>query len=254
MLNIIKENDAALAELSKGNELAAQTILRKNAKHKPCCFSLNNLGVYYSQYGMILKNGHMRSAKKIGLAYLLKASSYESDWRNYISIATAFLEFGNVNRAYHFLLEAYALRSDYQIMYNMGVCLFRMEKFQEAICIFESLCIDEAVDCIIENGGQHPFLILAYCQIKLHNDQECIKYIQRYRNIYRTGELLDIFHLRYLCHMYEAALLECSELLKEWYPTKSILALIAECVSYFPSYTGAIDSALCIEQKSNGIF
>lgn len=245
----MKDNALALAKLSEGNELAAQTLFRKNAKNIPCCLSLNNLGVYYSQYGMILKSGRIRSAKKIGLNYLLKASLYETDWHNCTSTATALLESGNVILAYQFLLKAHKLNSDYQVLYNIGACLFRMGNFQEAASVFESLCISSAIDCIIGNGGQHPFLILAYCQIKLHNEQECIKYIQLYRDVNRTEERLDIFHLRYLCGMYEEALSECLELLEEWYPTKSILAMIVECISYFPSYASTIDDAIFPEHK-----
>ena len=117
MSNIMKENALALAKLSEGNELAAQALFRKNAKNSPCCLSLNNMGVYYSQYGMILKNGRIRSAKKIGLNYLLKASLYETDWRNCISTATALLESQNVELAYQFLSKAYTQKIDYLFLY-----------------------------------------------------------------------------------------------------------------------------------------
>jgi len=249
MLNLIKENFFAIEELTKGNELVAQSIFQKNVKNVPCCLSLNNIGVYYSQYGMILKNGSIQSAKKIGLNYLLKASLYDTDWRNCVSLATALLEAGNALQAHQYLLKAYTLNSDYKILYNIGTCLFRLKNFQEAILVFEKLCTDEIIDEIIRDGGQHPFLILAYCQIELHNKQECLNYIQRYRAVWKSDERLDVFHLRYLCGMYEEALSECLELLKEWYPTKSIIALIVECILHSTSYAPTIDKAISPEHK-----
>ena len=58
-----------------------------------------------------------------------------------------------------------------------------------------------------------------------------------------------MFYLRCSCGLYEEALSECVELLDEWYPTHSILALIAECVSYFPSYDSVINEIIFPEYK-----
>lgn len=244
MSELLENNSLAIAELSGGNDLAAQTLFRDNAKNHPCCLSLNNLGVYYTQYGMIRKDGRIQSAKKTGLKYLLKASRYETDWRNCVSAAMALLEAGNPEDACQFLFKACTINADDRIRYNLGVCLFRLEKYQEAAAVFESLCTGSAVDRILQDGGQHPFLILAYCQIKLCNTRGCMGYIRRYREAYSTEERLDVFHLRYLCGMYEEALWECSELLEEWYPTKAILAMVIECLSGFPSRAAATEEAI----------
>lgn len=250
MSKFLETNAIAIEALSKGNELTAQNLFRENVKYKPCCLTLNNLGVYYIQYGMTLKNGHIRSAKKVGLDYLLKASLYETDWRNCASIATALVEFGDLEYAYQYLLKADKLNVNHDILYNIGVCLFRLGRFQESSSVFESLCQGSCIDQIIQDGGQHPFLILAYCQIKLNNKKKCIKYIQKYRACFETDERLDVFHLRYLCGLHEEALSECFELLEEWYLTRFLLAMIIDCVSKFPSYTSTIKKTIPSEYNS----
>ena len=249
MTNIQKTNALAMEELSKGNELAAQILLRKNVNKKPCCLSLNNMGVYYIQYGVTLKNGRIKSAKKMGLKYLLRASLCEMDWRNCASTATALLEHGNLECAYQLLSQALLLKWDCKILYNIGACLYRLEKYQEAVSVFETLSKEEFVDQIVQNNGQHPLLVLAYCQIKLHNEQECIRHIQRFRKAHKTADRLDVFYIRYMCGLYEEALSEYFELLQEWYATKAVLALVGECTAYFPAYANEVENAMPPEHK-----
>lgn len=244
MENIQKENALAIEELSKGNEAIAQSMFQKNVQTTPCCLTLNNLGVFYCQYGKTLKNGRVQSAKKVGLNYLLKATSYETNWYNSINIATIFLELGDIPYAYRFLLSAYAFKQDNRVLYNIGVCLFRLGKFEEASSVFKVLSESCEIADILKNGGTHPLIILAYCQNKLNNKTKCIEYVRHYRELYNLEERLDIFHLRYLCGMYEEALSEIFELLKEWYPTQSILAMVIECLSHTPEYFSRVEAMI----------
>lgn len=241
-------NSSALEELSKGNEWEAQSLFRKNVQKWPCCMTLNNLGVYYSQYGMILRNGKTRSAKKVSLHYLLKASASGIDWRNCASASTALLEIGNTELAYQYLKRGCAIQTNCLLTYNKGVCLYRMGKFQESVPLFIKLCEGNSTDTIIGSGGQHPFLILAYCFQQLHDNENCKKYIQMYRKALPDGDRLDVFSLRFMCGMYEDAMSECSELLAEWYVTESLLAMIAECLEYVPADHAPIRQTLTNSQ------
>ena len=237
MENLPEMDFLAMLELQNGNEPSAQKLLRDSIKNNPSCISFNNLGVYYTQYGMIQKNGTIRSAKRIGLRYLIKAAEFGVDWRNYASIATALFDENAVADAYQWFSKAYELSTDICILYNIGVCLFRLGDYQRAAEIFESLCDDISVSCIMEANGQNPYLILAYCQYKLNMVQNCIDSIRKFREIWIVDDRFDTFCLRFLCGLFGEALSECRELLDEWYPTTYILAMIVECMIQVPSFT-----------------
>lgn len=228
MPDIAKDNSLAIFELNQGNEAIAQAMLRKNAKKAPCCMTLNNLGVFYSQYGMLIKNDKFRSAAKIGLKHLKKASLYGNDWRNYVSTATALWESGDISLALEFLEKAYQINKDSLIRYNIGACLFRMQKYEEAASAFKELCSYKDIELITRNGGQNPYIILAYCEERLSDKSKCIEYFQTYCNAWKE-DLFDVFCLKYLCGMYKDALSESAELLKEWYLTDTLLAMIVDC-------------------------
>lgn len=223
-------NDKAISELSKGNFYIAQSILRRNLKLYPCCLTYNNLGVYYSQYGMQHYNGQDRSAKKLGLRYLLKATMYDHNWKNQVSAATALCEVDSISGALPLFRKAYKTNNDERISYNIGVCLFMTRKWREAMCVFQNLCSSQSVDIIISNGGQNPYLVMAYCALKQNDIARCAHYIREYRKIWTNEEKYDVFCLRYFCGLYKDALSECKELLEEWYPSWTLLAMIADCV------------------------
>lgn len=237
MRSFYEQNDYAIKELLNGNELYAQGLLRKNARNNPNCVSLNNLGIYYTQYGIVLKNEKIRSAKKAGLHYLIEAAKYDTDWRNCANIATALLEAGNVSAAYQAYLKSHDLHQDARLLYNMGVCLFRLGDFDKSSILFESLCTDSDIECITKYGGQNPLIINAFCHNKLTKKQSCIRYLQKYRAIWRAEDRFDVFLLRCLCGMYAEALSEYEELLEEWYPTDIVLALLAKCIMHVPAFT-----------------
>lgn len=230
MIDMYEINKKAIDELQNGNEAVALKMLRENRKKSPCCLTLNNLGIYYSQWGMLCKNGTVRSAKKLGLRLLMKASEYGVDWHNCVTAATVLCEYEEFSTAYELFLKAYEINSDELIRYNIAACLFRMKKYKEARDIFRLLCTKEVIEQIDAAGGQNPLLILAYCCLKQKNKQECERYIRQYRDMWKEDERFDVFYLRYMCGLYEEAFSECEELLKEWHLTQSLLAMIVDCV------------------------
>lgn len=231
MLEVLKNNKRAIYELeNQGDEAFARDLLRKNVKQMPSCTTLNNLGVYYSQYGMLLKNGKVRSAKKLGLRNLLKASVYGEDWRNYISAATAALECDDIGLAYQLFLKAYHLNEDKLILYNVAGCLYWLKEYEESLKIFELLREDSSIEYIIQNEGRHPLLALAYCENMLCNKKKSAEYLKMYQEQCDEEDLWDVFCLRYLCGMYEEALAGSRELLKKWCLSTPLLAMLADCI------------------------
>lgn len=224
---LAKNNNEAISKLSEGNYSVAQSIFRKCAKIKPSCRSLNNLGVYYRQFGMILCNGNERTANKIGLRYLLKAYELGSDWRNIASIASALCEENLLHIALPFWEKASSATNKAVFRYNLGVCLFVTGKWEEAIPHFRDVCQETSIKEIEFDGGMNPFLCIAYCYLMMNDISECANCIKRYRLIWQCESLYDVFILRYFCGLYDDALSECKMLLKEWYPSDTLLAMIA---------------------------
>ncbi len=231
MSDISQTNLVALSELEAGNDARAQHILRLNVKRLKNCMTFNNLGVFYYQYGMILSNGKIINAKKIGFRYLLKAYCYAKDWRNLASISTAFFEEGNIPLAYKYLNEIDNLRDNYLCLYNIGVCLYRLEQFHDALCIFMELYNRGIAETLCFEGGQHPLLICAYCYLNENNCAKCIKCVEDYCALCPENDRVDVFLLRCKCGMYTDALSEIQALMKEWYLSDQIISYIAECVS-----------------------
>ena len=101
---------------------------------------------------------------------------------------------------------------------------------QKAADTFGLLCNEEDIEQILDNGGQNPLLILAFCCWKLNKLEKCYQYVNMFRKNWPNEERYDVFSLRCFCHKYEAALSECNKLLDEWYPTNTMLAMISDCV------------------------
>ena len=120
-------------------EKVERSFKGRNIKKNPCCLTFNNLGIYYCQYGMILENGKIRNAERIGMKCLIKASSYEKNWNNCVSAATAACELYNYNLAYEFFENAYTIKADDLVLYNIGCCLYKLRKYEDALEEWESL-------------------------------------------------------------------------------------------------------------------
>ena len=229
-INIFLANQVALSELEKGNEAKALRILRKNAKSYPSECTLNNLGVYYCQYGMLLENGDIRSALKVGLRYLLKAAKYNNHMC-FSNIATAWMELGENKSAYDCFSKAYEISGDIIAQYNMCVCLFRMKQYKQAIEFLRPLTDSFCTKSIINQGGQSPDILLAYSHFYCGNINSCMEIVRKQIESNQYVSRHDIFHLLFLCGKYKEALCECKRLFDEWFPTLYLIAMVAECVS-----------------------
>lgn len=250
MADMCSVNKLAISELEHGDEAKARDLLRINIRKNPCDVTYNNLGVYYSLYGMLLRNGTVRSAGKVGLRYLLRASAITEDWRCIANAANAAWECEDFPLAYQLLRQAGKSIEDCAIRYNTGACLFRLGRFQDAAEEFAAVCTRDAALSITRQCGQNPFLPLAYCQLALNNRQETLDTLGKYREMWQSDpdDLLFVFCLRYFCGMYEEAMSECTELLAVWYLTDELLAMISDCVCHLPTLSEIPDIP---EEKRN---
>lgn len=116
---------------------SAQQLFKQNAKSAPSLMTFNNLGVFYTEYGMELANGKIISAKKQGLKYLKKASSFSNSYINLMAIGDwHFSEKDYLNAECYYRL-AYNMHASSDVLANLGSTLFIQQKYNEAGAIFE---------------------------------------------------------------------------------------------------------------------
>lgn len=222
-------NEKALQELDSGNDAAAQKFFRLNAKKYPCCYTLNNLGVYYMTHGICFKDKQTKVVLRLSIWYLVRASKYQQDELNLSNIAVALMQKGNIKLAYSYFLKAYALNPDALNTYNLAACLFRLKKYKESAQKMN--CIPESEEeMIVRHGGTYPKLVSAFCMAQQSKFDSCMEIVQSLR-CELFEERYDVFVLRYLCGAYTEAMSEWRQLLNEWYPTNELAAMIADCVA-----------------------
>ena len=82
-------NNRALECLARQNWTEAQRLFFYNAKKFPSHKTYNNLGYYLISEGLECKNGKVRSAHKLGVKYLIKASMLATSVTNIIAQVNA---------------------------------------------------------------------------------------------------------------------------------------------------------------------
>lgn len=227
-------SQTAIRELRLGREKRAHHLFRLSARKYPSDTTIGNLGVYYYQYGMMLGNGVLREAKKIGLKYLLMAAENSNNWQINVNAATALAECGEYIPALDLYRRACNLSPNELVFYNMGVCLYRLGRYNEAKDVFGQLQSPQLIDQIVSNGGQNPLVALCYCSKMMNNESMLVEEIGRIPECYYADDMLDIFYLKYCAQMYESAVADIPRLLELWYPSTFLLAVIADCISFVP--------------------
>ncbi len=244
MVSVFTKNIQAMEALNRDDIGLAQEILRTNLREHPCRITYHNLGVFYMQYGMRLSSGRFRSAAKLGLRYLIKAINFDDDAQCFTSTATALLNISSQKEdlitAYNFFRAAYALQPNPITKYNIGVCLFRQERFSEAATIFQELCSHSNISLITSEQGENPQIALANCFWFLHDSTACLSQLSQVKYCGAFDSRPSVFSLYTLCGAYEQAMLEYYELLNEWMPTNTVLAALSCCLHNLPEYTSLV--------------
>lgn len=226
-MEIYTRNERALEALSHGDFLQAQMLFRQNAQDIPSCFTLNNLGMFYLEFGIQQKSGRIRNANHLGLQYLLQAARMTADSVNQANLGQAYMKENLLNEAYASFSHAFLLKKLNEYAYNMGVCLFIQQKYKMADACFFPLCQEGAVD---EENCIPPLLVLAFCRIFASNQNGCLVLVEEYRRRHPHLNANVVFLLRFLLRDYYAALTEWKEMRAEWYPDEQTCAILADCL------------------------
>jgi len=121
----------------KNDYYTAQQLFKQNAKSAPSLMTFNNLGVFYTENGMELSNGKIISAKKHGLKYLKKASSFSNSYINFMAIGDWYFRERDYLNAECYYRKVYNLHTTSDVIANLGFSLFMQQKYNEASTIFE---------------------------------------------------------------------------------------------------------------------
>ncbi len=229
---VIKINNTALNSLSTGDILTAQNLFKENAKRNICFLTLHNLGIFYIQEGVFLKNGRMRNARKLGMQYLQKAKSIESSTMNLITIAVTYLESKEYEKAVYYFEQASKTLGDHvsssTFYNNFGKALYLANLYKKAAeCFLKALnnCVKQ--DEKLEINISYSYALL---NIDMITCRESIDNILQTSEYYVQMPDMDIFVLLYLCRDFQVAQTMCKPLLDKYHLDSSVIAMIFDCL------------------------
>ena len=228
-----ENNTNALAYLEHGAFYEAQELLRKNVRNTPCCFTLNNLGMFYWEYGICSESGEVRRAERWGLHYLLCAAKFLTDHINQANLGYVYWQKNMFEKASLYFSSAWNLSKCKEYAYNIGCCLYMQRQYVEAAEWFDSLC-----ECDVwEEYGDivSPLLVSAFCRFYAGADAQCLAAVNAYCERYDAGDRYHVFLLRFLLRDYKAAIEEWNLLQTQWYPSVELCAILAMCFRDMPA-------------------
>lgn len=232
-----ENNTNALAYLEHGAFYEAQELLRKNVRDTPCCFTLNNLGMFYWEYGMCWESGEVRRAERWGLHYLLCAAKFLTDHINQANLGYVYWQKGIPEKAYLYFSSAWNLSKCKEYAYNIGCCLYMQHQYVEAAEWFDSVYEYDAR----EKSGNvvSPLLVSAFCRFYAGDDEQCLAALNAYSERHDTRDSYHVLLLRFLLRDYEAVIDEWHLLQAQWYPSTELCAILAMCLRNMPASIAA---------------
>ena len=165
-------NTQALVALGKADFALAQNLFKNNVRLHPGMQTFNNLGIYYIENGITLKNGKIMGAKYLGKKYLQKALSFSFSPILFNNLAQVFFLEKNLAVADFYWKKAYGIQGRKEYQYNRAVARYKngdyidcvhllqpiMDFNEEAkqLYFFSTLQIDKQRACQILHTA-HPF-------------------------------------------------------------------------------------------------
>jgi len=224
-------NDNALEALEIGDFLTAQNLFRQNAKSNPCFITLNNLGVFYVSEGMVLQNGKMRNASKLGLKYLKMAENYFRSHLNLMAIGEGYFNIKEYKLASEYFRHANRIRNLYTNYNNWGVSLYMQCKYVDASKCFKkalALCNDyDYYDIYPAKSNifySYAFSLLQYDKMK------CSTVLKKLIHSNISHIVIDEFILAYFCNDFQLAEKFIENMLDTWKLDIPVIAMVFDCL------------------------
>lgn len=226
MKNLLQINKDALEAWGAADFSTAFTLFKRNAEENPCHLTLNNFGKFCCDEGQLQKNGRWRSAKSVGLRYMIKASQMERRSLNLFNIATVLYSLGRVGEAFLYFQDAFTIEPTSTTQYNIGVCLLTSGNYEEAEKIF-SLLKKKDVSEILSHGGVDPAVPYAFSQC-LTNVHLGTLDTEQIESLPATGD--EKIALFYLCGNFRSVIEYSPIILSEWHLEDSLIAMIFDSI------------------------
>ena len=219
-----ERNNTALLQLSRGKYFAAQLLFRQNQREYPCFLTCHNLGIYYFLEGMELPDGTVRSAKKYGLRFLMRAHEFEghspvnlaalgmcSFWKKDYATARTYLE------------HAIQAEDTYLRHYDLGVICYHLREWSQAALHFSHAL----KSC---DKAEQMEMILPYAFAALYDDKFLAQALLDdiiERNVSIAD--IDICAFAYMCEDYSLALKLYCDMVPNWKVDAAVGAMALDC-------------------------
>jgi len=146
-------NDSAKKALNQGDLYIAQQLFRKNVKNERCVVTLNNLGVFYSEFNILSENLRERDGNKTALHYLKQVVDNDCSGKTAFAIGNVFFRLGMYCESALYFNKSFLLNHQFASIYNLGLCYFKERKYEQSLTSFEFAASiaksDEQIDAII---------------------------------------------------------------------------------------------------------
>lgn len=228
-MNTFDYNALALEALRKRDFAQAQKLFRDNSIKNPGFLSWNNLGWFYCEYGIIIKNGSHRSAVALGLNFLKKAATIRNDAVNHTNLGYVFLRQKSYEQANIYFASAYDLSHRIDALYNASIALFQMKKYREASQVLNMIKDSTAFVCLYPEQAQSLPLFIAFCHYYDCNFSCAVDSVRRYTPVEETA--YDTVALYSLLKTKELIFTNW-RLILQWFPTKELCGFVARCIAH----------------------
>lgn len=222
-------NKKALIHLANQKWMSAQKMLFYNAHKNPSHETYNNLGFYLITEGLECKNGRVKSAKRLGLKYLVKARNIKRSSINSFAIALAYdYQIRNANdiekedlcnKVRFFFEEAFEYEKSNELHYNVLRMKYLTGVFDESI-------LSESYSMLCENPSLENVILVLNLADANRERKLGEKILSKY------GAMLDSDDKLLFCtkfEMYEEGYRFCLEVLDQFQVDEILLACILLC-------------------------
>lgn len=218
-------NQLALEALDKGDFYSAQHWFRNNVKNNPGVISFNNLGVFYMNEGLQLRNGRVRSADKLSLRYLMSAEKYSISYLNLMAIGNWNFISQNYVEASNYFRRACNITDSYVSYNNLGVSLYLQYQNDESI-----LCLEKALR-LCDNTDEIGEIYLTYIFSLLRKDKKQALDILHQMIKFNIKHMeMDLFIVAFLCGDLQLASTIISPMFMFWQIDIPVIAMVFECL------------------------
>ena len=201
----------------------AKSILNKNAIVNPNYKSLHNLGLFYVENGVMMKDGKVRKANCLGLRYLDMSRKITETYQNDMALGYVYSEMKQYKMSSNAFNKACIIKPSFASMYNYGIVCLNNRDFAQA-----SFSIKASIEmCPIEMVKDvYISYLYALCFI---STSDCLKAMHDLPETIIDGSDVDLIAVAYICGYYEFIIEHVDDVFKKWYLEIPIIAMITDC-------------------------